>query len=400
MRIKSLLFLARCTFAVLLNASYANDITKPSQENIQVLLEEDATEALLEVRGPYYIFNPKDGSRITSGLLGKRFLVHPGKSGIKWGEEFLGIYQIYVVPRSEETSILVNGIQYEGAIAVFVVGDKINVVNEVNIEDFITSILTVQFPYPLEAEVMSSVAILARTDAYFRALKNADSYWHLEAKEARYLGCALNSEGSFIEKVVDSTRNLVLVHSEKGKNVPFPATWTEHSGGKTASFSAIFRKDIPFSEKGVEAPHAKLDRDDSKWHFSITKNEFADLFSLSGIKSIELFIDKESNKAYGVRLKGPNFHKDVSFFDFQGSLGKERLLSNDFEVQLKGEEVIFTGFGKGHGVGLCIYSASAMAQNGENAVKILSKFFPETFLMNLSALPVEDSSEMYRKILD
>ena len=29
--------------------------------NIQVLLEKDVKEALLEVRGPYHLFNPHDG---------------------------------------------------------------------------------------------------------------------------------------------------------------------------------------------------------------------------------------------------------------------------------------------------------------------------------------------------
>jgi stage II sporulation protein D len=62
-------------------------------------------------------------------------------------------------------------------------------------------------------------------------------------------------------------------------------------------------------------------------------------------------------------------------------------MSSDFTVTIKDDTVIFSGFGKGHGVGLCLYSASALAQNGENAVKILSKFFPETYLYNINALP-------------
>ena len=56
-------------------------------------------------------------------------------------------------------------------------------------------------------------------------------------------------------------------------------------------------------------------------------------------------------------------------------------------VTLKGNTIVVSGYGKGHGVGLCLYSASAMAQNGDMAVKILSKFFPDTFLINLSAMP-------------
>ncbi len=68
-------------------------------------------------------------------------------------------------------------------------------------------------------------------------------------------------------------------------------------------------------------------------------------------------------------------------------LGDNHLQSSEFTVLVKDDAVIFTGFGKGHGAGLCLYSAAAMAQNGENAVKILSKFFPDTYLYNLNAIP-------------
>jgi SpoIID/LytB domain protein len=61
-------------------------------------------------------------------------------------------------------------------------------------------------------------------------------------------------------------------------------------------------------------------------------------------------------------------------------------LSNDLTVTLKGREVVFNGYGKGLGVGLCLYSASAMAQNGEMADKILAKFYPQTELANLSVV--------------
>ena len=81
-------------FSVSLSAenysSYERIAEPMAPRNIQILLEKEADGALLEVKGPYYIFNPHDGSRIASGLLGKRFMIHELDSGIKWGEEFVG----------------------------------------------------------------------------------------------------------------------------------------------------------------------------------------------------------------------------------------------------------------------------------------------------------------------
>jgi stage II sporulation protein D len=356
--------------------------------NIQILLEKDKAEALLEVRGPYYIFNPHDGSRVASGLLGKRFIIHELENGLKWGEEFPGIHQIYIKPRSPDTSIFINGIQYSGGVAIYGVAGMINIVNDIDIELYVKSLLTSQFPSPLESEVMSSLAILARTDAYYHAIKNEESFWHVAAQEVNYTGTALIVANSPIEKSVDKTRHLILVHPDGEKNMPFPTAWTEHSAGKTATYESIFRKET-VAPKGVEAPHAALGRKESKWSYQISKKALAQQLGISQLKSIETFVDKSSNKVYGLRIQDNSETHDIDFFALQNLLGKDHILSSDFTVAIKEETVLFSGYGRGAGVGLCLYSASALAEKGENAVKILSKFFPETYLYNLNAIPEE-----------
>ncbi len=362
---------------------------------IRILLERDATQALLEVKGPYFLFNPHDGTKVASGLLGKRFMAHTVESGLKWGEEFPGIFQLLVHPRSEETSIFVNGIQYSGSIAIYAVGDRINVVNEIDIESYVKAHLAAQVSSPLESEVLSAMAILARTNAYYMALRHQDVYWHIPASDAHYLGCALIGPNSAIEKAVDSTRHLILVNSLNGKSLPFAAAWTEHSAGKTASYQAMFRKDVLAPAIGADAPHAALDRKEAKWTYSIPKKTLAQLLHIPQIKHIELFSDSNSNKVYGIRIKDGEQSHDFDFFSLQEKLGKHHLASSDFTVSLKDDSILFTGFGKGHGVGLCLYSASAMAQNGENAMKILSKFYPDTYLLNLNALPQRSDKGVY-----
>ena len=355
--------------------------------NIQVLLEKDAKEALLEVKGPYQIFNPHDGSKIASGLLGKRFIIRELSAGLKWGEEFAGIHQIYINPTSKETSIFVNGIQYSGGVGIYGINGTIQIVNDVDIETYVKSILTAKFPVPLEPEVMSALAILTRTDAYYRATRNEQSFWHLAGSEVGYDGSALVVAGSPIDRAAESTRHLILVHPDNGRNLPFATAWTENSAGKTAAYEAIFRKEAFAPEKGVEAPHAALARLDSKWTYQISKRTLSQLLDLRQIKSLEVFQDQASNKVYGVRAKDGHDSYDIDFFTLQEKLGSDHILSSDFTVALSDENVLFTGYGRGHGAGLCLYSASALAQNGENAVKILAKFFPETYVYNLDAMP-------------
>lgn len=382
--LSALLCCASITTVQAKEASLLEQIAEPtSPKTIQVLLAKDASEALLEVKGPYYIFNPHDNSRVASGLLGKRFMIRELNEGLKWGEEFPGIHQITIRPRSAETSIFINGIQYGGAVSIYGVNGVINVVNELEIEEYVKAILSPQFSSPLEAEVLSALAILARTDAYFHATRSSTSFWHVAASDVGYQGSALCVSDSPIDRAVESTKHLILVHPTDGQNLPFGTAWTEHSAGKTAAYQSLFRKEALAPERGVDAPHAALSRQESKWTYSISKKSLAQLLDLHQIKSIELFVDQPSSKVYAIRVKDATQTQDFDFLALQEALGARHLKSSDFTIAVKDDQVTFTGFGIGHGVGLCLYSASALAQNGENALKILSKFFPETYLYNL-----------------
>ncbi len=378
---------------VLTNISFAQDYSTQANkpENIQVLLAKDSAEALLEAKGSYVIFNPQDGLRVTSGLSGKRFMVRATPAGVKWGEEYPGIHQIYIVPKSKNSKILVNGIEYDGAIAVYKVKNKINIINDVNIESYLKATLTPQFPFPLENEVIASIAIAARTTAYSHVKRNKDAYWHISKEEAGYHGTSLIQPDSHISKAVDRTKHLILILSDNGENRPFAALWTEHSAGKTAAFHSIYRKDWWAPKKGVEAPHAQLHKNDAKWSYSISKKELANLLEINAITEIDLYTDKDTQKAYGVKVKDKENTIDIDFVTFQSLIGNNKILSNDLKISIRQNDVIFSGYGKGLGVGLCLHSAAQMAQNGDNAAKILSKFFPDTYIFNLSTMPKTQS---------
>ena len=143
--------------------------------------------------------------------------------GLKWGESFPGIYQFMLMPRGEESSVFVNGIQYGGSIFVYSVGDRINIVNQVDVESYVKGVLALQVPAPLENEVMAALAIIARTNAYYSLSRGGDIFWHISAHQPEYLGNALCAPGSLVDRAVDATRHLILVYSNEGRGLPFAA---------------------------------------------------------------------------------------------------------------------------------------------------------------------------------
>jgi SpoIID/LytB domain protein len=309
---------------------------------------------------------------------GKKGILKLEKKGISWGDLYPGIFQLRIVPETGNDSVLVDGIQYRGCIEIYPLKGKLHLVNEVDIDSYLKAILTSQFPNPIEEEAMQALAIAARTHVHFLTMKSGYAFWHIRAQEAGYLGYGLTFQHLHVDVAVEKTRRVIL----QCKSKPFPTAWTGHSGGKTASYSAIFRKDV-FCPAGVPVGPALQDRPRSQWRFSISTSELAKLLNLNNLKNVELFLDPSSQKVYGARFFCGQENKDFNFFALQEAIGAKRLLSNDFSITMQGSEWTFSGYGEGHGVGICIYSAREMAKHGKNAKAILKNFFPgaETTLL-------------------
>jgi stage II sporulation protein D len=64
----------------------------------------------------------------------------------------------------------------------------------------------------------------------------------------------------------------------------------------------------------------------------------------------------------------------------RAALGNTEIPSVFFELELSEGEAVFSGRGRGHGVGLCQWGAKEMAGKGHDFKSILSHYYPGTFL--------------------
>ncbi len=362
------------------------DEIKDTQPSIKILLARDLNGAILEVRGGYKIYDAANDKKIGSGIIGKNYFIQPSSSGIKWGESFPGIFQIKLVPNEETCLCLVNGIQYSGNIFVFQIGDRISIVNDVNIEDFVKVVLGQMFAKKQHPEVLAALAITTRTAAYYHALRGDSAFWHLDSGVIDYQGYGVTMRDNGIDSAVNATRALVLQGNDLSLNGFFDATFTSNCAGKTAPYHLIYRKHGNAPLKGVDTPFSGKDRDKCKWEFSCSLEELAAFTGLPKITSCELYSDANSGKVYGVRFYNESNALDMDFFTLQGILGTNHLKSSDFIASLTEGQIKFAGFGEGPGVGLCLYSAQIMAKKGHDAAEILEAFFPDTKLILANSL--------------
>lgn len=377
-----LLFFCLPLFAFTIEERVAIDAFTSKPATIKVLLEKKSNGVFLEACGSFVVYDPHNGKKINRGQRGKRFYCYPHKEGIKWGEDFLGIFQLYIAPTSPTTTFLVNGVQYRGAIEVYHVDNTLNIINEVDVESFIKSILSETVQTSLSANVFDAITIIARTNAYYVALINNNVFWHTTAQEEGYHGMGLTLQNPAIDAAVDNTRYLVMTYRKQ----LFPGAWTHHCGGKTASYRSIFRKNIATPD-GVISPFAMSSHQDFHWNFSLDTQELAKIVKINRVTGIDLFVDHLSGKVYAARIHDGIHTEDINFHDLQRALGVDKLKSNNFTVKIKGNIATFKGCGDGIGVGLCLYSATQMSERGDTSLQILSTFFPHTQMEKMRVYP-------------
>lgn len=350
---------------------------------IKVLMKENIDGALIDIDGGFKIYNPQNDKLLTSSSKGKRYYLQTNASGLKWGESYPSVHQMRIVPNAYDGMILVDGIQYKGSLEVYDVNSKIQLVGEVDVEDLLKSTLSSGLCHKeYSSSTIEAIAIAMRTHFYYSASRGANPYWDVHANEIGYSGYGLIKINPAIERAVAATRHLILTYKDK----PFATSWTENSGGKTASYESIYRKKATGPD-GVAVPYAQKERSQNRWKCSLSHQDLAGILRLATIQTIDLFQDPSTKKIYALRITDGQKFKELTYFEFQTLLGKNRILSTDFTVSLLKDQIVFDGYGKGNGVGICLFSAEQLARFGYTAPQILQEFYPETFLVKLDNIP-------------
>ncbi len=197
---------------------------------VRVLIIHDAPNAMIEVNGKYAIIDPNRHEVLARRQHGKQRMIEAKAQGIKWGEEFPDIYQLKLVPMAPETIITVNGVPYPGTISVYDVGGTISVVNELDIEDYVSSMVASKIDHIVPKEALAAIAIAQRTEVYYRTNHPRNSYWDIDGIAAGYQGLHMHPHYDAADQAVDATSYMVLNldrsetkgHEKVGL---FPAYW-------------------------------------------------------------------------------------------------------------------------------------------------------------------------------
>lgn len=265
---------------------------------------------------------------------------------------------------------------YPGAVRVSLQGGLLRLINVVDVEDYLPSVITAEAG-GMKAGALEAQAIVSRTFAVTGLERHARAGYHLcdLAHCQAYRGRAEASPEA--EAAAKKTKDQVLLI---GGIVLKPAFFHAACGGHTSTGADVFGEPSAGSAvSDVENGAPRCKDADFAWRFEVERSELAKAFGVpergaaleplrrdAGGRIIEL-------RSFGKRLTGQDF-----IARFGRAFGWRSARSMKFSTTETDTTLRLDGTGTGHGVGLCQLGAKALADKGVDARGILQRYFPES----------------------
>ncbi|MFN2744592.1 MULTISPECIES: stage II sporulation protein D [Bacillus] len=260
-------------------------------------------------------------------------------------------------------------------------------VEDIPLEEYVMGVVASEMPADFNIEALKAQALAARTyivrqmvsDQAVQPPKGSlvdDSQMFQVYKSKSELRQIWKEDYDWkIKKVTEavaSTQGKILTYNHK----PIDASFFSTSNGYTENAEAYWTSDIPY----LKSVKSAWDRKSPKFlnHKTFTVAEFEQKLGvqLSDSNSIgEITGRTPGKRVANVVING----KKIEGRDVREKLG---LQSADFEWKRKGNQIIVTTRGYGHGVGMSQYGAHYMAQEGKKAEDIVKYYYQGTAISN------------------
>ncbi len=266
-----------------------------------------------------------------------------------------------------------------------------NKVEELPIETYVAGVVAGEMPADFEEEALKAQALAARTYIVNRLanqVKEKDVHgadvtdtiqnqvFRNNAELKSLWGKEYESKMKKITTAVKETAGQILTYQGK----PITAAFFSTSNGYTENSGEYWKEDLPYL-KSVASP---WDAKSPKFQTQITMK----------VKDFEnrLGVNIESGNEVGTiisRTPGKRVEKiKIDGKEFSGREIREKLnlASTDFDWSKKGNLMIITAKGSGHGIGMSQYGANYMAQDGKTYKDIVEHYYKDVNISSASSL--------------
>ena len=254
------------------------------------------------------------------------------------------------------------------------------VVNVVDLEEYVTGVVSSEVNPGWHEELLRTQAVAARTYVLHKKLANAPQPFDVYASVQDQVYTGRQNVNRAVLDAVNRTRGQVLTYEGR----PIFAVYSSTTAGPTEDAVNVWAKDLPYL-KGVDCP---FDRE-SPWYewqatipFDTVEARLKDEgYPIGWLATLTPYGMTTAGRVKDVRILHSRGELIITGQEFRRILGYAEVRSTRFSIERIDRHVVFAGQGAGHGVGLCQWGAKKMAELGYPYQSILRYYYPGTEIL-------------------
>lgn len=275
-----------------------------------------------------------------------------------------------------------NDKEYHGVFLIELVDQKMHLINCLDLEEYVYSVLNSESWPGWPLEVNKAFAIACRSYA-MNKMNQAGSKKNFHIKNTNihqtYNGV---HESEKLREAVEQTRGLILTHNKK----PIEAMFDSCCGGIIpAHIGSIDFVKAPYLARTKVCTFCKTCKIYS-WKIEYQPHEFETVLRTAGhaIKSIkDIKVIKYDKAGLVEKVRIVDAHKTVHLTGKELYSACSKIKSFCFKIEKNGKKICFSGRGYGHQVGICQWGARRMVDAGHHYKSILQFYYPGATFMQL-----------------
>jgi stage II sporulation protein D len=348
--------------------------TKPHEIEVRVLLDEGKTSTwMLHSESGFLLVDPLNPKKSIS------IHKHDVSISSKYGYIYIDgkrLTRNRVIVRAHDGNILFNGHEYGGSFYVICISDSIFLINCIDLEDYVASVLDSEsWPsWPHEMHKVMAIAIRSYGVAMMmQAIANKRIY-HVKNSVKHQVYGGYHKKRALYDAVTE-TSGIIMIYQNK----PVIAMYDSCCGGVvTARMKGIDFVKAPYLARKTPCTFCKNCKIFS-WTAEFEKSELTallknDIPNLSKIKTVTVSKKDAAGLVQQVSVKSAHGISTISgkkIFSL-----KPKIKSCCYAIENTTNKIIFRGRGYGHHVGLCQWGASQMIKDGYDCKKTLRFHYP------------------------
>ncbi len=262
-------------------------------------------------------------------------------------------------------------------------GKGFSVMNRVDLEEYVKGVVPAEVSSTWHPEMLKAQAVAARTYALYQQMLSATREYDVVAtvQDQVYRGKQGIDVG--ILRAVEDTRGLVVTYQD----APIYAAFSSTAAGLTEDAMNVWSKDYPYL-KGVECPF-DLASPYYQWKSSfkidtLEQNLRQQGFSVGTIATMTPLSFSRGGRVATLRVLHSGGELILRGEELRKAVGYTIIPSTQFAIESIGRDVVLSGFGAGHAVGMCQWGAKELAELGYSFSTILRYYYPGTELQNMT----------------